>query len=630
MKIKELQAGGLLTYAPSNIPQLQIPRGNGSAPASEEQASGDDSLLSKDVVKQLLENGLSNDVDAYLQQISKYGNIMSIDPKQANQMMLNQYSYVNKIIQNKANLEDSIKRADKNNGLNELAITTTGQILVENVETGRIDQVSASELKDNRDILRPLTNSELVMRRQTDPSLSFNTSIASVVGNGVGPDKVTDYILGVASKIGQSKLTSEGYINKKEQNIAEGIQKLLQGGEDGIYKISSTQTDQSQQVNQALKYIYSVLPQNMKNFLRATSAAGGIDPEKGAFKLIQDMITSTVNITDETKVDYDSTQSKELNERVNGKTGSGGSEDKEGIAISQSLMITSGKGVPSSYQLNTGTNYTISVDGEYFQTPTTKKDNEPIAKSMTLASLLTDTSIAGTVNPGSVYIGSQKLTESDFSKVVYDNSGGFMTTFLPYKKDSSGNKVPDFGALEELSKVKDEIKNKGTISDIEKRKIYEQHNLSEYYIMSEVDPQAINYNVIAPFLIFNGITSNDSEYGVSGIDTKDKYLSVNDSRYKGVQTSTFENVMSESLSTSGKPKSVSISNIYNSIGIGGDDIISGTVYIPLSEDKLSVYSVNKAFKIPKLHGFADYLMRNDAIRRKKESLNITTLNNLGD
>jgi hypothetical protein len=46
-----------------------------------------------------------------------------------------------------------------------MAITQTGQIIVENSETGKLDQVSAAQLKDNRDILRPLTNQELVHRR---------------------------------------------------------------------------------------------------------------------------------------------------------------------------------------------------------------------------------------------------------------------------------------------------------------------------------------------------------------------------------------------------------------------------------------------------------------------------------
>jgi hypothetical protein len=76
-----------------------------------------------------------------------------------------QYSDIAKITENKTALTEAVKRADTNHGLNEIAITTTGQVLVENVETGKIDQVSAATLKDNREILRPLTNSELVHRR---------------------------------------------------------------------------------------------------------------------------------------------------------------------------------------------------------------------------------------------------------------------------------------------------------------------------------------------------------------------------------------------------------------------------------------------------------------------------------
>jgi hypothetical protein len=114
------------------------------------------------------------------------------------------------------------------------------------------------------DILRPLTNSELAHRRQTDPALAFNTSIATVIGNGVGPDKITEYIFKIAKEVGTTKQTSEGYVNKKEQNIAEGFKLLMEGGVDGIYKASSTQESKmmgaNSQMQQALSYIYTMLP----------------------------------------------------------------------------------------------------------------------------------------------------------------------------------------------------------------------------------------------------------------------------------------------------------------------------------------------------------------------------------
>jgi hypothetical protein len=49
-------------------------------------------------------------------------------------------------------------------------------------------------------------------------------------------------------------------VNKKEQNIAEGLKLLLDGGADGVYKVTSSQEDKTGQMTQALSYVYSVLP----------------------------------------------------------------------------------------------------------------------------------------------------------------------------------------------------------------------------------------------------------------------------------------------------------------------------------------------------------------------------------
>jgi translation initiation factor 6 (eIF-6) len=40
---------------------------------------------------------------------------------------------------------------------------------------------------------------------------------------------------------------------------------------------------------------------------------------------------------------------------------------------------------------------------------------------MTLQDLFTKTSVAGTINPGSVFIGDKRISESEFGRVVYNN-----------------------------------------------------------------------------------------------------------------------------------------------------------------------------------------------------------------
>lgn len=619
MKIRKLQVGGMLGYSVADIPRARQSRGQEPTQSDEEEKK-DDQLLSKDIIKELMEKGLSNDVDAFLSQLNQIKRT-SINPRQAEQVLIRQYQDINKIVNNKISLQEAVARADKNSGLNEVAITTTGQILVENIETGKIDQVSAAQLKDNREILRPLTNSELVHKRQTDPSLAFNTSIASVIGNGVGPDMITKYILELAQKVGSSKQTSEGYVNKKEQNIAEGFKALLEGGVDGIYKVTSKTEDSTSQVNQALNYVYSMLPQNMKNYLRATSAAQGIDPEKGSAQLIQSMFASTMKFDNEEKVSFESGQTKLLN---------GESEDGsgQGINLDQSALIVSGRGTPRPYSLNPGTDHMFTIEGEYYQTPYLK-DGEALNRSTTLKNLIQNTTVGKAINPGSVYLGDKKISEAEFDRVVYNNEDGFMTTFLPYKLDGEGQKVVDLLVLEEISKAKKdiELKGGGQITGAEKYKIYKEHNIERYFNVFEVEQTAVNDKLLAPFLMFSGITSTESEYGIKNLDYKSKYLNVDNERLESTQASIFQTAVQQD---SGGKTEGDITGWFNNIHwIGGGHVIAGTVYIPITDDKISVYSANKAARIPTMHGYADKIITNRETQKRKIPPQNTTTASLG-
>jgi hypothetical protein len=138
MKIRALQVGGMLGYSVADTSRARQPRGQESAQHEPEAAATkteDDGLLSKDILKELMDKGLSNDVDAFLAQLSKIKQT-SINPKQAEQLLIKQYSDLNKVIQNKANFTHAITEATKRGGLGEMAITSNGQILVENQETG--------------------------------------------------------------------------------------------------------------------------------------------------------------------------------------------------------------------------------------------------------------------------------------------------------------------------------------------------------------------------------------------------------------------------------------------------------------------------------------------------------------
>jgi hypothetical protein len=336
----------------------------------------------------------------------------------------------------------------------------------------------------------------------------------------------------------------------------------------------------------------------MKNFLRATSATQGLDPEKGAYKLIQDMMTSTVDITNEDKVDFD----KEQTDRAGGDDG--GSGEKESLNLEQSVLMASGRGVSKEYALNTGTENQIVIEGEFYQTPFDKQ-NKPINRSMTLQKLFTDTQVAGIINPGAVYIGDKKLSESEFGNVVYDNKNGMMITSLPYKLDGEGNKVVNLTAIESIAAARDEIKLRGLTLGMEKEKVYEEYGVKDYYNMMEVSNSITNNKLMTPFLMFSGITTDESDYGIDGFDSKSRYLEV-DGPHKSAQISTFESAVTADTK-SAKPIDARGSWFFN---IGGGEVITGTVYVPLSDDQISIYSSNSLTRIPKSNANVDRLIRN--------------------
>jgi hypothetical protein len=157
--------------------------------------------------------------------------------------------------------------------------------------------------------------------------------------------------------------------------------------------------------------------------------------------------------------------------------------------------------------------------------------------------------------------------------------------------------------------------------------VYREHNLSEYYSSYEEEPRRVNSRVIAPFLAFNGITSNENEYGIKGFkpnDGKLKLLDVNNPRLQATQASIYEKAVSETLDGKEKVDITGVFDYYHSWG--GGDIIAGTVYTPLTEDQISAYSANNTARIPKPHAQVDRLIRNQT--RLGKSLNNTTTNSL--
>ena len=146
-----------------------------SAPESkskdDKEKKGGPELLSKELMNELLKKGLPNEINNFLKQLEKLesGNFGSEFDRNA---LYSLSAKASKIIYNSKLMDDALKQAYTNDGLEELAVTTTGKIYARN-SNGEVKSLSLSEYDKNRNKLQALTVNELSSIRATDDSFIF-------------------------------------------------------------------------------------------------------------------------------------------------------------------------------------------------------------------------------------------------------------------------------------------------------------------------------------------------------------------------------------------------------------------------------------------------------------------------
>lgn len=361
-------------------------------------------------------------------------------------------------------------------GLNEVAIDDRGRVFVQNVETGEVSRKTVSEYNKIRDSekYQVLTNNNLLYFRAHDPNFAFKNEILGVVSNGIGMSKVNEQLLQVIKSIGTNELKMEGYSERKANDIVQGLALLEQNFQigmnvEGLYKQSKLTKDQKKQAEVALKYLWSTLPQNAKSLLKVKGGS-----EEGAYNLMQALTFSSLSETEE----YSNTLTENPKDKKSGsgKKGSGsGSEDDEDVDKADKdnfyrAMIRQEGGTQSSFELNTGTNHSLKVDGTYYSN-LKDADWKPIGHA-SLETVLNG-GLSGIIqNTNGISFGDKVISTNDFKDLMYDNGGGIMVA-LPAKV-VNGTKVVDLSILKEYNEATQEFESRKTGNPQTDKELYEE------------------------------------------------------------------------------------------------------------------------------------------------------------
>lgn len=166
---------------------------------------------------------------------------------------------------------------------------------------GKVSAINPDEYYKNQNKYSPLTNNYILeYRSQTTP---FDSSVLNSMSGSIGINDVVDYAKSIILDFGTRSIS--GYTNSELAKMEEALYGLIAGGPQGYYKFKNESQVDNSTAQQAINYIYNALPTNMKQLLRAKTAAEGQDPNLHSADLLIQALSN--HLDSSTSVDYDST-----------------------------------------------------------------------------------------------------------------------------------------------------------------------------------------------------------------------------------------------------------------------------------------------------------------------------------
>lgn len=562
---RKYQTGGVAPFtvytpAPLGGETTTSTQASATAGATAKGSSKKDGDSPLDIIKDLFKNleGLPSDVNGVYQAMSgflarakAFGNEISSDDLAS--MYLAQMQQINNIKFSKAAYDKAKEQATNNDALNEFAVNTNGQVAVQKKD-GSLAFMSWKEVKESGEV-NPLTNNDLLNLRAYTKDLQFQDQLFNVVNNGIGVNKIAEFIKAQLPKLGSNEQTIEGYTKKQSNQIRQGFEQLLQDAPDGDYHYSRKTEEQEQQIQMALGYIKTILPRNMQTILGIHADLQGISSND----MLKALIGAQASETNDLKL------TAVTGKAAKSKTGEGTGDGIKSNPIMQ--MLQEQGGVPRTYELITrDSNVKMSINGTYYsQIPKVTED-------MSVDKMLTTSGMQGILDSKQgITFGDQNIDPSQLKDIMYSNSGGMIVT-LPCKI-VNGHKEVNLGVRETYEKAVQEVESKGISRGTQEYykalgEALQQHGLSNL-VDSNGYPDKSKFG---QFLVVEAYATSK----IKGLDKSSQYI-----EKVSNPDDSLEQRLVKALSTNNKKDDYSLDINY---WLWGDDVYRGSMFIPLTNN----------------------------------------------
>ena len=444
-------------------------------------------LSDKDLYTMLKEKlkGLPSDVEEAMTKIQQVENIAKMDfdgslSQNLSFKYLNALKTMNNLTFSREQYDKAMENVKSNGGLNEVAINQYGQIYM--TDGKNFELMTPEEAKQSG--WQAVTNSDLLYMRANSANFANKDEIFNVVNNGIGIDKVTDYIQKCIQNLGASKTEETLYANVTAGTILKGLndfkQAVAQSGNydatiQDLYSGKLISKDSAEQAIQALSFIYQSLPVNMKSLLK-TKTENGTDDE--AKVLVGQLISSKTSPekTFELKLEDQAIDHQEKE----GKDGKNPYSIK-GLSMDPMTMMLAGYGQKNNFIIQTAAGASNGIKIPTVQMPITKNGKDGIG--MTSLINVASSDFAGYLDFSNAFMGDVQIPQAGMQNIAIDGTALY-TAYLPLDIqyfNETGKKRPDIAMLGRYKQAQDEINQLKTKDPNKINAIYRNHNLPIMY-----------------------------------------------------------------------------------------------------------------------------------------------------
>lgn len=566
--IQSFQGGGI----PSFVSYTNVPQPQAAAPymlgETDNTSQAQDNLIDDKMIKFLYENGMPSDVEKFIETSGIFSKNLYSNPFNKDNSLL-QYKTLLKILPRlrleNERFKNALEQADKNGGLGEVAVTDTGKVLTVDSDNN-VQEKFMSEVDLSQEQL--LTNSQLSNYRANNTNAAFNSNLTSVIHNAVGVPKITEYIQSIINKLGTTSMSREGYVGQQSGKVLKGLeylaslnlnqQDLSSMSVDGLYKASKMEKSQQLQANQALNYIMSTLPKNMRTVLQAKAAMYINDnSQEGVKKLVMQLIGSALN--GDYSVEFE--LQKGLDATGNTKSSSGGSDNN---IIDPAKAFLLGLGEVKMHQINNGTSHTLNLLGN--SAPLVDSSGKTIG-SGTLEDAARS-AFSGVLDFRNAVMGGELINPSQRNKVAIDGSN-IVAIDLPLDMEALQRGIvrPDIDSLDRLEEAEQVIRDNNIQDEAQRNEVYKDHNLPYKYVNGQ-----INTSAYGRFAVIDAAAHESAFLEDASLDDHVEHI------LDANQRASIEQI----LKAADKDFKMSNSDF---LGWGeGDVVYGGSVYIPIRQN----------------------------------------------